>query len=59
MNAYNVLKSQYDDAVQAIKIRTGYSEIRGKNPFFNRELKKLELKKGCISLLTGQRFDTF
>jgi hypothetical protein len=31
----------------------------GRNPFYNRELEKLELKRGCISLLTGQRFDLF
>lgn len=59
MNAYNDKKSRYDNAIEAAKIRAGYNQIQGKNPFINRETEKTELKKGCISILTGQRFDLF
>ena len=59
MNAYNAQKSRYDDAVRTTIIRKGYSEIKGKNPLYNRETEKLELKKVCISILTSQRYDTF
>ena len=59
MNAYNVQKSRYDDAVNSTLIRKGYSDIKGKNPFYNRETEKLELKKGCISILTAQHYEAF
>ena len=59
MNAYLVEKSRYDDAIRTTMIRAGYSEIKGKNPLYNRETEKLELKKGCISILTAQRYDAF
>jgi hypothetical protein len=59
MNSYNDKKSRYEAAVESVKIRTGYDPIKGKNPIYNREIEKTELKKGCISLLTGQRFDDF
>jgi hypothetical protein len=59
MNAYNDKKSRYDAAIEAAKIRSSYNQIHGKNPLLNRETEKLELKKGCISLLTGQRFNEF
>ena len=59
MNAYNDQKTKYDNAVQAAKIRAGFTQIQGKNPVANRETEQIELKRGCISLLTGQRFETF
>lgn len=59
MNAYNDRKSRYDNAIEAARIRAGYSQISGTNPFMNRECEKTELKKGCISLLTAQNFETF
>jgi hypothetical protein len=59
MNAYNDQKTKYDNAVQAAKIRAGFTQIQGKNPIANRETEQIELKRGCISLLTGQRFETF
>lgn len=59
MNAYQRLKSNYDNAIAAAKIRAGYTQIQGTNPLENRESEKVELKRACISLLTGQRFDLF
>ncbi len=59
MNAYNDKKSRYDSAIEAAKIRSGFNTIQGKNPLANREIEKIELKKGCISLITGQRFNDF
>ena len=59
LNAYNDKKARYENAVEAMKVRAGFTQIRGKNPFLNRETEKIELKKGCISLLTGQRFEDF
>ncbi len=57
MNAYNDQKSRYDNAVETARIRD--SNITGTNPLMNRECEKSELKKGCISLLTAQSFETF
>jgi hypothetical protein len=59
INAYNDQKSRYENAMEAARIRAGYSQIGGTNPFMNRECEKTELKKGCISLLTAQNFETF
>lgn len=59
MNAYNDRKSRYDKAMEAARIQASYGTVTGSNPFMNRETEKTELKKGCISLLTAQRFDAF
>ncbi len=59
MNAYNDQKSRYDNAVETARIRAGDNQIGGTNPLMNRETEKTELKKGCISLLTAQSFETF
>lgn len=59
MNAYNDQKSAYDQAVAEAKLRASDSGVTGTNPDINRATEQIELKKGCISLLTGQRFDFF
>lgn len=59
MNAYKDQLTRYNNAIESAKIRAGFTEVRGVNPFVNRETEKTELKKGCISLLTGQRFESF
>lgn len=59
INTYNDQKSRYDSTIEAARLRTGFSEIKGKNPFFNREIEKTELKKGCLSILTAQRYEAF
>jgi hypothetical protein len=55
MNAYDTLKSSYDQAIKEAKLQASVSTVNGSNPI----TAQTELKKGCISLLTGQRFDLF
>ena len=59
INAYQDQLTKYNNALEAERIRMGYSEIKGSNPLVNRETEKTELKKNCIAMLTGQRFDSF
>lgn len=59
MNSYHDKKSRYETAVESARIRAKFDGISGTNPLMNRETERTELKKGCISLLTGQRFETF
>lgn len=59
MNAYNDLKSAFDAAVKEARLQAQDGTISGTNPENNRVTEQTELKKGCISLLTGQRFDLF
>jgi hypothetical protein len=59
MNAYNDLKSAYDQAIQEAKLRASDTTVYPPNPLNNAVTEQTELKKGCISLLTGQRFDLF
>jgi hypothetical protein len=56
--AYNRKKAAYEDALAALETQAGIS-ILGNNPERNREIEKEELKKGCISLLTDQKYDAF
>lgn len=59
MSAYNDLESRYNQAIQEARLEAGDSAVSGSNPTENREIERTELKKGCISILTGQRFDAF
>jgi len=59
MNAYNDLKSAYDQAIQEAKLQASDSAVNGTNPEVNAITEQIELRKGCIALLTGQRFDLF
>jgi len=59
MNAYNDLKSSYDTAIEEARLHASDGSISGTNPNVNRVTEQTELKKGCISLLTGQRFELF
>jgi hypothetical protein len=59
MNAYNDLQSRYDNAIQTAKVQGSNNLISGTNPETNRETEKIELKKGCIALLTQQNYDLF
>jgi hypothetical protein len=60
MSAYNDLKSRFDQAVAEARLQSrNDAAITGTNPAINRETEQTELKKGCIALLTGQRFDLF
>lgn len=59
MNAYSDLKSRFDNAVSTARIQAADNLIGGTNPLANRETEKIELKRGCLSLLTAQNYDTF
>jgi hypothetical protein len=59
MNAYNDLKRAFDQAIQEARLQATDNTVSGTNPETNRVTEQTELKKGCISLLTGQRFDLF
>jgi hypothetical protein len=59
MQAYQAAKSKYDDAVQAAELRAGYNLQVGRNPEENRLIEQGELKRGCIELMSAQRFDDF
>jgi hypothetical protein len=49
-----------DQAVAEARLQArNDATISGTNPQTNRETEQTELKKSCISLLTGQRFDLF
>ena len=56
INAYNTMKSEYDNQVASSE--TSIS-ISGQNPAENRKVEKTELKKWAIELLTLQRFEGF
>ncbi|WP_117208886.1 hypothetical protein [Allorhizocola rhizosphaerae] len=59
MNAYRDEKSRFDQAVAEARLQADRGVVGGINPVFNREIEQTELKKGCVALLTGQRFDLF
>jgi hypothetical protein len=59
MNAYDDLKSRFDNAIAAARIQAADNLIGGTNPLANRETERTELKRGCISLLTAQNYDAF
>ena len=59
MNAYNEEKSRYDQAVAEARFAARDNIITATNPRRNRETEQIEMKKSCISLLSGQRFDLF
>lgn len=57
MNAYNELKSKYEEHIRALEIEEG-TKI-GTNPLRNREIEKTELKKAAITMLTGNYYNEF
>lgn len=58
MNAYNGLKLNYEESLQAQTFETEIN-IQGQNPLINREVERTELKKHAISILTGQQYEGF
>ena len=59
MNAYNDMRSAFDEAIREAKLRASDTTAYQPNPLTNAASEQTELKKGCVSLLTGQRFDLF
>ncbi|MBS0424546.1 MAG: hypothetical protein JSR71_09035 [Proteobacteria bacterium] len=59
MAAYQAQKASYDQQVAAQQTQQGVV-IHGQNPLINRQIEKMELKKGCVKLLVDTwRYGTF
>jgi hypothetical protein len=58
LTAYKNLKAEYDRELKAKEFDNIVS-IQGRNPYFNREIEKTELKKCVLSQLTGQDYEYF
>ncbi|HAT7750556.1 TPA: hypothetical protein ACF5QH_002198 [Legionella pneumophila] len=56
MNAYNKKLLEYEERLAAAQIQEGV-EIGGNNPLINRIIEQEELKKGCITLWTGFKYN--
>lgn len=56
--AYQALQTAYDQKVAQAEAAQG-PVIQGQNPATNRVVEKTELKKLCITMMTGQHFDAF
>ncbi|HYG96556.1 MAG TPA: hypothetical protein VD741_05550 [Solirubrobacterales bacterium] len=56
--AYRAQKTAYDQQVAEAKARAAES-IQGHNPALNRSIVQSELKKLCITMMTGQHFRQF
>lgn len=57
--AYEAAKARYDNSIESARIQAGFGQPMGRNPAENREIERVELKRACIAMATGQRFDTF
>ena len=58
VTAFNNKVDEYEDWQRTREIGSGVA-IEGNNPEINRKVEREELKKHCIEMMTGQRFETF
>jgi hypothetical protein len=58
MVAYKALKVEYDQKMAAATVQQGVV-IQGHNPGINLQIQQAELKKICITMMTGQDYSTF
>lgn len=58
IEGYNAQKKDYDEWVNAQQAYAAY-QITGNNPEINRQIEREELKKRCLEMFTGQRFESF
>ena len=58
LSAYQALQTAYDQKVAQAESAAGLS-IAGQNPAANRSVEKIELKKQCITMMTGQHYAQF
>jgi uncharacterized protein YegJ (DUF2314 family) len=58
LTAYEKQLADYEDKLAELEIQAGI-QIQGRNPAENERLVRAELKKGAISLFTGQHYDLF
>jgi len=59
MNAYRTALSRYQAAVEAAQLNAGYTAEYGRSPAQNRQIERTELKKSCITMMSGQHFESF
>jgi hypothetical protein len=57
--AYLALQTVYDQKVAAAQQTAEDAKVRGQNPDINRATEHTELKKLCITMMTGQHFSQF
>jgi hypothetical protein len=57
--AYKALKTEYDQKVQQAQAQVMGIAIEGRNPGINLDIIKRELKKHCLTMLTGMHFNDF
>jgi hypothetical protein len=58
MQAYQAKLQAYEDALAEARTAVG-TVIAGRNPDFNQRLVSNELRRQCLTLVTGQQFDAF
>lgn len=59
MNAYRTALGRYQAAVDAARMNAGYAADYGRSPAQNRQVESTELKKACITMMSGQHFESF
>lgn len=59
MNAYRAALGRYQGALEAARLNAGYTADFGHSPAQNRQIESTELKKSCITMMSGQHFETF
>lgn len=57
--AWQGLKTAYDQKLSQAEAQAAAVIIEGRNPASNRDIEKAELKKLCITMMTGQHFSQF
>lgn len=57
--AWQALQTAYEQKVAQAEAQAAAVVIEGRNPAANREIEKGELKKLCITMLTGQHYNQF
>ena len=58
MAAYQAAMAQYENKLRATEASSGVL-IAGQNPRINREIERTEMKKHCITMLTGEHYQNF
>ena len=58
VQAYEKQLADYEDKLAALEVQAGI-QIQGRNPVENERLIRTELKKGAISVFTGQHYELF
>lgn len=59
MKAYETARSRYYAAIEAARLSAAYAAPNWRSPAANREIEATELKRACITLMSGQHFETF